>query len=117
MVRRIMIVDDDEEIRETLGELLGQEGLEILEACDGVDALTHLSQGARPDLILLDLMMPNMDGWRFYDELRRDGAIASIPVVVMTAAGRATSSTIGVKDVLHKPFTLEEVLSVISRLC
>ena len=117
MALRILIVDDDEEIRESLSELLRQEGFESLEACDGVDALGRLSREEHPNLILLDLMMPNMDGWKFCSELQKDSALASIPVVVVTAAGQAASSTTGVKDVLHKPFTAEEVLAVISRLC
>jgi CheY-like chemotaxis protein len=117
MVRRILIVDDDEELRETLGELLSEEGFEIVEAGDGADALTRLSKEAHPNLILLDLMMPNMDGWQFHRELQKNGALASIPVVVMTAAGQRISNTIDVKDVLHKPFTLDEVIAIISRLC
>jgi CheY-like chemotaxis protein len=117
MTRRILIIDDDEEIRETLGELLSDEGFEVVEAGDGVDALALLAVEAHPHLILLDLMMPNMDGWKFHSELQKDSALASIPVVVMTAAGRSVISTIDVTDVIHKPFSLEEVMSVISRYC
>jgi len=117
MTRRILIIDDDEEIRETLSELLIDEGFEVIEAGDGVDALARLAAEAHPNLILLDLMMPNMDGWVFHSELQKDSALASIPVVVMTAAGRAVSSTIDVPDILHKPFSLEDVMAVVSRHC
>jgi CheY-like chemotaxis protein len=62
-------------------------------------------------------MMPNMDGWKFHSELQKDSALAAIPVVIMTAAGNGVENTIDVKDILHKPFTLEQVMAVISRLC
>src|ERR1041384_4010828 len=110
MARRIMIVDDDEEIRATLAELLAQEGFEVIEASDGIDALDRLSKEALPNLILLDLMMPKMDGWGFQSEVQKDAALASIPIVVMTAAGQKTSNTIPVKGVLHKPFSLDAVV-------
>jgi CheY-like chemotaxis protein len=117
MAPRILIVDDDEEIRESLGELLKDEGFEIVEAGDGLDALARLSEETLPNVILLDLMMPNMDGWKFHSEIQKDAALASIPIVIMTAAGDGVASTIDVKDILHKPFTLEQVMAVISRLC
>jgi CheY-like chemotaxis protein len=117
MAPRILIVDDDEEIRESLGELLKDEGFDIVEAGDGIDALTRLSEETHPNVILLDLMMPNMDGWKFHGELQKDSALASIPIVIMTAAGEEVARTIDVEDILHKPFTLEQVMAVISRLC
>lgn len=117
MIRRIMIVDDDKEIRETLVDLLTQEGFEVVEASDGVDALDRLSKGAHPNLILLDLMMPKMDGWKFHGEIQKDSKLAAIPIVVMTAAGQKSSSSIPAKGVLHKPFTLDTVVDMISRFC
>jgi CheY-like chemotaxis protein len=111
-----MIVDDDEEIRETLADLLSQEGYEVVEAGDGVRALDRLRTEAKPDVILLDLMMPNMNGWELHQELQQDGSLAAIPVVVMTAAGHGTNLS-DVREILHKPFSLEVVLDVIAKLC
>jgi len=88
MTRRVLIVDDDEEIRETLRELLSDEGFDVVEAGDGADALTRLSDGAQPNVILLDLMMPNMDGWQFHREIQKDSTLSSIPIVVMTVLSR-----------------------------
>jgi CheY-like chemotaxis protein len=112
-----MIVDDDEEIRETLADLLSEEGYDVVEAGDGADALHRLHDGALPSVILLDLMMPKMDGWQFHGELRRDPSLASIPVVVMTAAGQRGTNLADVREVLHKPFNLDVVLEVVSRFC
>ena len=65
-----MVVDDDPEIRSSLGELLEDEGYEVVAACDGLEALRMLRNGDKPSVILLDLMMPNMDGWETARELR-----------------------------------------------
>lgn len=117
MLRRVMIVDDDEEIRETLAELLSEEGYDVVEAEDGAVALDRLRDGAHPSVILLDLMMPNMDGWQFHREIKRDPALSSIPIVVMTAAGPRGTNLTDVKEVLHKPFSLDVVLEVVARFC
>jgi CheY-like chemotaxis protein len=82
---RVLIVDDDREIRETLGELLTEEGFQIEAAWNGETALNRLEAGFRPDVIVLDVMMPGMDGLTFRTLQRSHPALADIPVIGLTA--------------------------------
>lgn len=104
-VATVLVVDDDESLRATVGEFLADEGHGALLAADGAAALALLrAQGApRPDLILLDLSMPGMDGWRFREEQAADPELRSIPVILVTADRR---SGLGGADVLLKPLSL-----------
>lgn len=113
----IMIVDDDPDIRETLSLLLEAEGHDVACAANGKEALEKLREGVRPCLILLDLMMPVMDGFQFRAEQQRDAALAPIPVVAITAAGATSASRIQVEEVLPKPFGLDAVRDAIGRYC
>src|SRR5687767_11546587 len=89
--RRVMVVEDDEGIREALCDLLDTEGFAVTAAVHGADALSKLRDAtlSRPDVILLDLMMPVMDGWSFRAEQRNDPSISQIPVIVITASRQA----------------------------
>lgn len=113
----IMIVDDDPDIRETLALLLEAEGHDVVCVADGKEALDQLRAGLRPCVILLDLMMPVMDGFQFRAEQQRDAALAPIPVVAITAAGATTAQRIQVNEVLPKPFGLDAVRGAIGRYC
>jgi CheY-like chemotaxis protein len=118
--RRVLVVDDDASIRETLTDLLGDEGYRVTTATNGAEALSLLrSPGERrPCVILLDLMMPVMNGTEFYAEHQRDPTLAEIPIVVISADGNLAlkAATFG-GEFLTKPVRLETVLGVISRLC
>jgi excisionase family DNA binding protein len=108
----VLIVDDDENTRETLRDVVSDQGYGALTASDGLEALRLLrSNGhARPDVILLDLGMPNMDGLAFLAEQRRDPTIAGIPVLIITAdrsPGRAEA------PVLRKPLDITKVVDAI----
>jgi two-component system response regulator MprA len=83
----ILIVDDEPDLVGALTELFEGEGYEVATASDGVDALERLRQGLRPSVILLDLMMPRMDGWDFRQEQMKDEDLKDIPTVILTAAG------------------------------
>src|SRR3954452_20931108 len=86
--RVLLVVDDDPGIRESLADLLNEEGYTVITAVNGQDALTRLRAIAEPPcVILLDLMMPVMSGPEFYDELRLDPQLAGIPIVVISADG------------------------------
>lgn len=111
-----MIVDDDDDIRQTLAEVLSEQAFDCIVAADGVDALGRLENEKLPGVILLDLVMPNMNGWEFYGALRRNPLLANIPVIVMTVAS-ARRDPIDAAHILEKPFTLESVLEVLSRAC
>lgn len=108
-MKSVLIVDDDNALSEVLAEALEYEGLSVSRSGHGLDALKKLRSGLRPDLILLDLMMPVMDGWTFRDEQLRDPSLASIPVVVVTAA-HALPKPIDARAVVRKPFKVDELL-------
>ena len=110
----VLIVDDDEDIRDALKDLLEDEGYRVLTADNGRDALETLAGGAAPRVILLDLMMPVMDGWQFRIEQKKDPLLAAIPVVVITAAGDVGEMDV---DVVPKPIDLERVLGAVARHC
>jgi CheY-like chemotaxis protein len=117
-LKRILVVDDDPDIRETLAELLREEGYAVISASHGREALCALELEPRPDLILLDLMMPVMDGWQFRREQTKDPEISSIPVVVISATGRDdVVSALGAARFLKKPINLEQLLSVVEQHC
>ena len=112
MTRSILLVDDDEALRDVLTEALIDEGFTVSSSANGLEALTTLRAGLRPDVILLDLMMPIMDGWAFREEQSRDPALASIPVVVVTAV-HSLHKPIDARAILRKPFKLDELLGVL----
>lgn len=113
--RRIMVVEDDEGIREALCDLLDTEGFSVTSAVHGADALIKLrdDNAERPDVILLDLMMPVMDGWSFRAEQRDDPALSEIPVIVITASRQADVASLAPKAFLKKPIDFDELLKAI----
>ncbi len=115
-----MVVEDDYAIRETLRELLEDEGYGVVWACNGQEALARLRAGAAaPRLILLDLMMPVMDGWEFRRAQQHDPALSRIPVVVISAdaALDQEAARLAVEGCLAKPFELQALLDTVHRLC
>jgi len=112
----IMVVEDYSAIRDNLRELLEIEGYEVQSASNGLEALESLSQSAlRPGLILLDLMMPGMDGYEFRIEQEKDPTISGIPVVVMTADGHIEekSARVKAKSFVRKPISIDHLLGLI----
>lgn len=114
--QRILVVDDDADIRLTLPEILEDEGYSVGTAANGRDALAYLRAHLATSLVLLDLMMPIMDGQQFRLEQKSDPAIASIPVIVMTARGELEPGAIDVAEILHKPLKVPKLLEAIRRL-
>ncbi|MHB1845176.1 MAG: response regulator [Deltaproteobacteria bacterium] len=117
-LRTVLVVDDDQDILEATELLLQSEGYRVLTARDGREALERLAQGPRPAVILLDLMMPGMNGFEFYERLRRlGGPEARLPVIVISAtreAGRHARE-LGAEDCLAKPYELQDLLDKIAR--
>jgi CheY-like chemotaxis protein len=113
----ILVVEDDRDLREILAEALELEGYDTVCVEHGEAALRHLETGGRPCLILLDLMMPVMDGWTFRREILKDQSLATIPVVVMTAAGADRANTIPSSGVLYKPLEMGAVVDVVQEHC
>lgn len=111
----ILIVEDDEGVQEALAHVLREEGYEVEIAADGTQALQRLRSGPPPSLILLDLMMPQMDGIEFRSHQLADSRLASIPVIVVSArpdAKRAVA-TMGFADILPKPMSFEVLLHAV----
>jgi CheY-like chemotaxis protein len=111
----ILIVDDDLDIREVLADALVEHGHTVLTASNGAEALTIMRRPPLPSLILLDLMMPVMNGYRFLEESQKDPALAFIPVVVLTAGRSVDAVKIEGRPVVQKPFGLPQLHSLIAR--
>jgi DNA-binding response OmpR family regulator len=114
--RRVLVVDDEVVIRTLLVDALELEGFEVRCGADGEEAL-DIVESWSPDLIILDLMMPRMDGYHFRDEQRRRASIADIPVVILSAVRDLHQKTAGLAPaaVIPKPFDLDEVLDTVQR--
>lgn len=111
---RVLIVDDEPDIRATVSAMLEIEGYEVSEAANGADAL-HAVEEQSPDVILLDMRMPVMDGWGFAAELRRRGH--ATPIVVMTAARDAEhwAAEITASAFVAKPFGFDDLISAVEQ--
>jgi CheY-like chemotaxis protein len=107
----VLVVDDDAEIRETLSQLLQQEGYTVLRAENGVQALEQL-RGGHPDVMLLDLMMPVMSGWEVLEELDATGELGNCPVIVVSAMAAPCA-----RACLRKPVDLDELLAAVGTCC
>jgi CheY-like chemotaxis protein len=111
---RILIIEDEENIRTGLQQLLESEGYRVSTACDGVEGLKAARGTPDLNLILLDLMMPIMDGRQFLVEKGQDQDIADLPVVVLTAGNDQVSSK-DIRAVMRKPFNIDRLLETIQK--
>jgi two-component system response regulator CpxR len=111
----ILVVDDDADIREIMTVALESSGYPVISAADGIECLEMLRRRGRPRLILLDLMMPRMDGWAVCAALAADPQLAGVPVVVLTGNSRATPAGLCAAGFLRKPFDLPALLEVVRR--
>ena len=109
---KLLIVDDEVAILEALTDILSVEGYEVTTAANGAEGLEHARED-RPDLILLDLMMPVMDGQEMLRRLKEAPELRDIPVVVMSA-GRVSKSDLRGSRFLAKPFELDDLLDTVS---
>ena len=107
----VMVIDDDENVRSVLTDLLREEGYRVVAFADGGEGLAYLSAGELPDLILLDLMLRAVDGWQFRAEQMMNPVLASIPVIVVTAAPAAAHHSDLDVEVVPKPFEMRVLLS------
>lgn len=116
-VPTIFIVEDDVDTREMLGRFLELEGYHVETAANGRQALDRLAEGVQPSVILLDLMMPIMDGWQFRREQARLESVADVPVIVVSAVARDRLAEIDADAVIPKPVDLDELLKQITVHC
>lgn len=105
----VLLVEDDEGVREAMREALEEEGYATLSAADGEQALAILARGPKPRLILLDLMMPVMNGWEFLKVLRDSANLARIPVVILSVAGSPPPGVPSIK----KPISVQTLLRLV----
>jgi CheY-like chemotaxis protein len=114
----ILVVDDDADIRSTIADILGDAGYEVEAAANGRAALDLLKTSRAPALILLDLMMPELDGWAFMAALERElPQLAGVPVVIFSAHGdaRQAATSLEVVGFVKKPIRLDELLAAVER--
>ena len=113
----VLVVDDEEPIRSTLTEALELEGYAVQAASNGAEAV-ELVRHFRPSAIVLDLMMPVMNGWEFLERCRRDARCNGTPVLVMSAYSKLPpeAATLGVKACIAKPFDLDVLLGAVDRI-
>jgi len=116
---QVLIVDDDHDMRAALSETLEMEGHKTKCVANGQEALDHLRTGETPCVILLDLMMPVMNGWQFREHQLGDEALAAIPLVVITADGNAARKArdLSADGFLQKPLRPDELLATVAKYC
>lgn len=116
MTRKVLVVDDDRDIRETIAEVLEEHGFTVCTATNGQDGLDKV-RTARPDLVLLDLMMPVLDGAGFCTAIRSDPLLADLPIVVISAYHdvETLAREMQVSGVLAKPLELERLVAAVHR--
>ena len=112
--RTVLIVEDDASVREICAEVLADEGYVVHAAADGIAGLAQLDYS--PDVIVLDLVMPRMDGWEFLRRLREVAGHEQTPVLLLTATASSGASLAGAQAVLRKPFVVEALLRQVADL-
>lgn len=117
--RDVLVVEDDADIRDTISQILEFEGYAVATARNGAEALAQMRRGRRPAVILLDLMMPGMNGWEFRSAQLVDPALADIPVVVLSGDRTVAAEAGDMKAAgfLTKPVELSMLLDTVRRFC
>jgi two-component system, OmpR family, response regulator VicR len=118
--KRILCIDDEKEILDLIRLILVRKGFEVFGAIGGEEGLTK-ARSLKPDLILLDLMMPDMDGWEVFHRIRSEPGLADTPVIVVTARAQSIDRVLGlhvarVNDYVSKPFTPQDLVESVERV-
>jgi two-component system, OmpR family, response regulator VicR len=118
--KRVVCIEDEPEMIDLVRLILGRKGFEVIGANGGIEGLDTVRR-ERPDLILLDLMMPDMDGWEVYQQIKADASLRGIPVVVVTAKAQSIDKVLGlhiakVDDYITKPFGPQELLESVEKI-
>lgn len=116
-LRRVLVVDDDDGVREAMRLVIEDQGYGVDEASNGREALEHLVGGDAPCLVLLDLMMPVMNGYDFLSALLRSDVVAHPPIVVVSAWRTEAERLSNVAGVMNKPVDLEQLLELLAKHC
>jgi DNA-binding response OmpR family regulator len=118
--KRVVCIEDEPEMIDLVRLILGRKGFDVIGANGGIEGLETV-QRERPDLVLLDLMMPDMDGWEVYQQMKADDELRNIPVVVVTAKAQSIDKVLGlhiakVDDYITKPFGPQELLESVEKI-
>jgi two-component system, OmpR family, response regulator VicR len=118
--KRVVCIEDEPEIIDLIRLILGRKGFDLTGATGGLEGLVTIRQ-VKPDLVLLDLMMPDMDGWEVYQQMKADPELRNIPVIVVTAKAQSIDKILGlhiakVDDYVTKPFGPQELLQSVERV-
>jgi two-component system response regulator VicR len=118
--KKVVCIEDEPEMIELVKLILGRKGFELIGAMGGRDGLETV-RNVKPDLVLLDLMMPDMDGWEVYQQMKADEELKDIPVIVVTAKAQSIDKVLGlhiakVDDYVTKPFGPQELLQSVERV-
>mgnify|MGYP001587709160 CR=1 FL=1 len=118
--KRVVCIEDEPEMIDLVRLILGRRGFEVVGANGGLEGLALVAR-EKPDLVLLDLMMPDMDGWEVYQRMKSDEALRDIPVVVVTAKAQSIDKVLGlhiakVDDYITKPFGPQELLESVEKI-
>ena len=111
--KSVLIVEDETELRDSLREVMEDEGYQVLVAADGREALEHLSS-MRPSVVILDLIMPVMSGSEVYDAMQADPALADIPVIISTSDPSQSPSGV---PIMKKPVNIRRLIELVAQLC
>jgi CheY-like chemotaxis protein len=113
----VLIVEDDADLREMMAQLLSLEGYQTAAVANGREALEYLHRSDSPEVILLDLMMPVMDGWEFRRHQQADPTLARVPVIVLSALDQSRTADVGAAAFLKKPLDFDRLLQLVRSYC
>jgi DNA-binding response OmpR family regulator len=118
--KRVVCIEDEPEMIDLVRLILGRKGFYVIGANGGIEGLETVRR-EKPDLILLDLMMPDMDGWEVYQQIKADAGLREIPVIVVTAKAQSIDKVLGlhiakVDDYITKPFGPQELLESVEKI-
>jgi len=113
----VLIVEDDEDLRDMMAQMLTIEGFAATAVANGREALDYLNQAIKPHVILLDLMMPVMDGWEFRRRQQADPELAPVPVIVLSALDQSRAAPVDASAFLKKPLDFDRLLALVRDYC
>jgi CheY-like chemotaxis protein len=116
--KTVLVVEDNRVEREGTGVVLREKGYHVLLAANGAEAWNHLRSDRLPDLMVLDMMLPDVDGWQLLAQVRSDPALASMPVLIATGLGIANpkwAASLGAAGLLRKPFDADQLIQEVER--
>jgi CheY-like chemotaxis protein len=113
----VLIVEDDADLREMMAQLLSLEGFHTAAVANGREALEYLEKSESPEVILLDLMMPVMDGWEFRRHQQADPVLSRVPVIVLSALDQSRTASVDAAAFLKKPLDFDRLLELVRSYC